>query len=865
MSARDPLQPARDFFARREWTPFPFQEEVWRAYLAGESGLIHAPTGVGKTYAAALGPMLDAAAREHDAKPGDKPPPIELLWLTPLRALATDTAHALAVGADALGLSRWTVELRTGDTSSSVKARQRKELPTALVTTPESLSLLLTYPDARRLFRSLRAVVVDEWHELLSTKRGVQTELALARLRAFRPGLRVWGLSATLNNLDEAMITLLGSAASGRIVHADIPKPVEIETILPDDITRFPWAGHLGVKLVHKVLDALERAQTTLLFTNTRSQAELWHKALQTTRPEWADDIALHHGSLERDTRTEVERRIHAGELRCVVATSSLDLGVDFSPVDQVIQVGSPKGIARLMQRAGRSGHRPGEVSRALCVPTHAIELVEFASARDAVNARAVEARAPIDRPLDVLVQHLVTVALGEGFRADDLRAEVRTTRAFANLTDDEWSWCLDFVVRGGATLYAYEQYRKVVETDGFHRVASDRIARHHRLGVGTITSDASVRVQYMSGPSLGTVEESFAARLRRGDVFLFAGKHLEFVRLRDMTCFVKRATKKSTLVPRWGGGKLPLSTQLSAAIQARLDRWRDADCPEMAAAQPLLGVQASWSAIPTRDELLIERATSRDGHHYFLYPFAGRLAHEGLAALLAYRLAKDTPRSVTMTVNDYGFELLTPDPIDLDEPAWRALLTTDDLLDDMLASLNASELARRQFREIARVAGLLIVGFPGSGKSARQLQASSELLFDVFHDYDPTNLLLDQSRREVLDRQLEIRRIRDTLDRLANSRILRVELDRLSPFAFPLWADRLQSELTTERWSDRVQRMAMYLEEEATPSATRTTKAKPVPIESGAPRPKGLSSSHTHKSSSPSQGQRLRRSRPRI
>lgn len=863
MTPRDPLQPARDFFARRAWTPFAFQEEVWRASLDGESGLIHAPTGVGKTYAAALGPMLDATAREPDAKQSDKAPPIELLWLTPLRALATDTAHALAVGAEGLGLSRWTIELRTGDTSSSVKARQRKELPTALVTTPESLSLLLTYPDARRLFRGLRTVVVDEWHELLSTKRGVQTELALARLRAFRPDLRVWGLSATLNNLDEAMRTLLGPSTEGRIVHADIPKPVEIETILPDDITRFPCSGHLGVKLVHKVLDALSTAQTTLLFTNTRSQAELWHTALQTTRPEWADGIALHHGSLERDTRTEVERRIHAGELRCVVATSSLDLGVDFSPVDQVIQVGSPKGIARLMQRAGRSGHRPGEVSRVLCVPTHAIELVEFASARDAVKARAVEARAPIDRPLDVLVQHLVTVALGEGFRSDDLLAEVRTTRAFQNLSDDEWAWCLDFVVRGGATLYAYEQYRKVVETDGLHRVASDRIARNHRLSVGTITADASVRVQYMSGPSLGTVEESFAARLRRGEVFLFAGKHLEFVRLRDMTCFVKRATKKSTLVPRWGGGKLPLSTQLAAAIQARLDRWREVDCTEMAAVQPLLGVQASWSAIPKRDELLIERATSRDGHHYFLYPFAGRLAHEGLAALLAYRLAKDTPRSVTMTVNDYGFELLTPDPIDLDEPAWRALLTTDNLLGDMLASLNASELARRQFREIARVAGLLIVGFPGAGKSARQLQASSELLFDVFHDYDPTNLLLDQSRREVLDRQLEIRRIRDTLDRLANSRILRVELDRLSPFAFPLWADRLQSELTTERWSDRVQRMAMYLEEEATPSTPRATKSKPVPMESGAPRPKGLSSSHTHQS--PGQPPRTRRSRPRI
>lgn len=864
MTERDPLQPARDFFAQRSWTPFPFQEAAWRAFLAGTSGLIHAPTGVGKTYAAALGPMLAARARgeTQSLNKNESPPPIRLLWLTPLRALATDTAHALTVGAEGLGLAPWSVELRTGDTSSSVKARQKKGLPSALVTTPESLSLLLTYPHARSLFRELDAIVVDEWHELLSTKRGVQTELALARLRAFRPSVRTWGLSATLKNLDQAAATLLGANASPTILHADIPKPVEVDTILPDDATRFPWSGHLGLNLLPRVIDAIASANSTLLFTNTRSQAELWHRALQATKPDWAADIALHHGSLDRDVRDDAERRLHAGELRCVVATSSLDLGVDFSPVDQVIQVGSPKGIARLMQRAGRSGHQPGKTSRVRCVPTHALELVEFAAARDAVSTRDVEARTPIDRPLDVLVQHLVTVALGEGFTDDAMLAEVRTTRAFHRLTHDEWSWCIDFVTRGGQTLHAYDQYRKVVDVDGVRRVANDRIARNHRLSVGTITSDASVAIKYLQGANLGTVEESFAARLRRGDVFLFAGKYLEFVRLRDMTCFVRRATKKSALVPRWGGGKLPLSTQLAAHVRDRLDRWRDADCPEMAAVRPLLAVQAMWSSLPARDELLIERAQSRDGHHFFVYPFAGRLAHEGLAALVAYRLAKDTPRSVTMTVNDYGFELLTPEPIHLTETDWRALLSTDRLVDDLLESLNASEMARRQFREIARVAGLIIVGFPGAGKSARQLQASSELLFDVFSDYDPANLLLDQARREVLERQLEVERIRAALERLANSRITLVQLDKLTPFSFPLWADRLQSELTTERWTDRVQRMALYLEDEATPSkSSRANKAKPVPIESDAPRPKGLTSSATHRSSAPPS----RRSRPRI
>ncbi|MGP1310801.1 MAG: ligase-associated DNA damage response DEXH box helicase, partial [Phycisphaerales bacterium] len=771
-------------------------------------------------------------------------------------------AHALAVGAQELGLAPWTVELRTGDTSSSVKARQKNRLPSALVTTPESLSLLLTYTHARELFAELDAVVVDEWHELLSTKRGTQTELALARLRAFRPGLRTWGLSATLDNLDDAMRTMLGDLPTGptrgRIIHADVAKRIDIETILPDDATRFPWAGHLGVKLLPKVVDAIAAAKSTLLFTNTRSQAELWHRALQTTKPDWADDIALHHGSLDREVRDDVERRLHEGALRCCVATSSLDLGVDFSPVDQVIQVGSPKGVARLLQRAGRSGHRPGERSIIKCVPTHALELVEFAAARDAATARDVEARRPLDRPLDVLVQHLVTIALGEGFADDAMLAEVRSTRAFHNLTDDEWSWCLDFVTRGGPSLRVYDQYRKVVDVDGVRRVTNQRIARNHRMSVGTITADTAVAVKYQSGATLGTVEESFAARLRKGDVFLFAGKHLEFIRLRDMTLHVRRATKKSTFVPRWGGGRLPLSTQLAAHTRDRLDRWTSTDCPEMAAVQPLLRVQASWSVLPARDELLIERAQSRDGHHFFLYPFAGRLAHEGLAALVAYRLARDTPRSVTMTVNDYGFELLTPEPVDLTEADWHALLSTDRLVEDLLESLNASEMARRQFREVARVAGLILVGFPGAGKSARQLQASSELLFDVFSDYDPANLLLDQARREVLERQLEVTRIRAALERLAESRIAAVDLDRLTPFSFPLWADRLQSELTTERWTDRVQKMAVYLEEEASPTRT---KSRPVPIESNAPRPKGLSSSATHKSSAA----RPRRSRPRI
>ncbi|HEX4498146.1 MAG TPA: ligase-associated DNA damage response DEXH box helicase [Thermoanaerobaculia bacterium] len=821
MTAAEPALEA--WFARRGWEPFAFQREVWAAYRAGESGLIHASTGTGKTYAAWMGPLLEwlaAHAPDHRPRRRAAAPALRVLWLTPLRALAADTEAALRAPLAESGIP-WTLERRTGDTSASVRDRQRGKLPTALVTTPESLSLLLSRPDSRELFGELRLVVVDEWHELLGNKRGTQTELALARLRRFQPSLRTWGLSATLGDLDVALAALLGAGREGppgRLIRGAAPKEIRVDALIPEAIERFPWAGHLGLKLLPQVIAAIESGRTALVFTNTRSQTEIWFQAILDARPDWAGEIALHHGSLDRKVRDFVEAALSAGALRCVVCTSSLDLGVDFAPVDRVLQVGSPKGIARLAQRAGRSGHQPGAVSRVTCVPTNAFELVEVAAARRALEAGRIEPRTPREKPLDVLAQHLVTIAAGGGFRAEELYAEVRTAWAYRDLTPAEWDWTLDFVTRGGPALAAYSEYRRVVERDGLYTVPDRAVARRHRMSIGTITSDAALTVQYVSGGRLGTVEESFIARLRPGDRFLFAGKMLELADVRDMTARVRRAKGKSAAVPRWMGGRMPLSTELAAAVRRLLEEARDGVFagPEIAAMRPILELQARWSAIPAADELLVERLKSREGHHLFLYPFEGRLVHEGLAALLAWRMARLRPITFTLSVDDYGIELLSPDPAPLDEALAAGLLAPGGLVDDIPASLNAAEMAKRQFRDIARVAGLLFEGFPGQRKPARHLQASSVLIYEVFAKYDPANLLLHQAHREVLEQQLERSRLGRALVRLAAARIAILEIARPSPLAFPLMVARMRETLSSESLADRVRRMQERLEKAA-------------------------------------------------
>jgi len=799
------LQP---FFSARGWKPFPFQKETWTAYHEGKSGLLHAPTGQGKTLAVYMGPLSETL---------DQPNHCSVLWLTPLRALAADTLRALREPLAELA-PHLQAEARTGDTSAAIRAKLRKKLPHTLVTTPESLSLMLTHADFPEKLSSLRCVIVDEWHELLGTKRGVQTELCLARLRAWFPGLKIWGLSATLGNLTEARQTLLGTAFENSVeVTADLKKPIIIDTLIPKEIDRFPWSGHLGTRLAPQVAKEIEKANATLLFTNTRSQTEIWYQELLGLRPEWKDLLAMHHGSLDPAERAIAEHGLRDGSLKCVIATSSLDLGVDFSPVDQVIQIGSPKGIARLLQRAGRAGHQPGKSSRILGVPTHALELVEFAAARDAMHARHIEARPPLEKPVDVLVQHLVTCAIGQPFLADKMRREIQSSHAYRNLTDEEWQWSLGFISNGGAALAAYPRYQKAQVIDGRYTVADRRLILQHRMSIGTIISDATVSIRFANGSTLGTVEESFISRLKPGSPLVFGGRHLVLVRFHQRTATVKPAPKNiKGHVVVWGGQRMPLSTELAHALALRLKGKGD-PTPEMKAVQPILDIQKKWSRLPDDDSLLVEHTRSKEGEHLFIYPFAGRLVHEGVAALVAYRISRISGESIQTTHNDYGFSLNARRGLFLGEEQLREVLTEENLLDDLIECMHTAELARRQFREIARVSGLILQQPPGRPiQSQRELQSSASLLFEVLQRYDAENLLLEQSRREILERQLELTRLTQVLHALQKRPILFIETQHLSPMAFPLWADRLQAILVAADATTRLEAMLKELNKAA-------------------------------------------------
>ena len=805
------LDRARRWFDRQGRSAFDFQEAMWMAYWQGESGLLNAGTGSGKTLAAWFGPLL-----EPDLRPTVLG--IRVVWVTPLRALARDLVAALREPLPDLN-SDWRVEERTGDTSSSARARQTSKPPHALVTTPESLSVILSRADMAASLRNVQAVIVDEWHEFLSTKRGVQLELVVARLRALSPTLRVWGMSATLPDLPFAMQTLLGPSRPGTLIRARQVKRYDIAAILPPNITRFPWSGHLGLSLLPQVLSQIETARTTLVFTNTRSQAELWFQAIITARLDWVTVSALHHGSIDNKIRRRVEEGLKNGSLKCVVCTSSLDLGVDFPPVDQVFQIGSPKGVARLLQRAGRSGHQPGQVSRVTIVPTHAFELLECAAARMAARANHIEPRVGLRLSLDVLAQHLVTLAAGGGFDEGELWNEVRATHAFADLTADQWRWTLDFITRGGSALQGYPQFRRVSLVDCRYVITAEDLARRHRRAIGTIRSNASIAVKWLQGGTLGFIEELFAGHLRPGEVFIFAGRSLTLVRLRDAVAYVRLSAKRSRFVPRWQGSRLPISTTLGFGVLDLLDEQAAGitEQPEVRELKPLLRLQGQWSAVPTPRELLVECYQTREGFHLMAYPFAGRILNEGVASVMASRMARDSPRTFSVTSTEYGFELLCEAAFEVDEAIVRRLLGVENLLSDMLMSINLSDLARRQFRDIAQIAGLIDPGMPGKRKSSKQLQASSGLMFDVLERHDAENLLLEQSRREVLDAQLDFTELHRLLVKLVKLGVVIRRPNRLTPLAFPIWADRLQTQtLSTESWRTRIEREARRLEQMA-------------------------------------------------
>ena len=782
------------------------------AIIAGKSGLLNAPTGSGKTYALWIPILVNYINNniEYQSKP---PKGLQVLWITPLRALAKDLHRNMQLACDELQIP-WQVGIRTGDIKAIERASQLKQMPQALIITPESLHLLFAQKKSSDLFKGLQIVVVDEWHELIGSKRGVQTELALARLRTLRPGLKIWGISATIGNLEQAMDLLLGyghDTQESLIIKATNKKKIIIETLLPQKIETLPWSGYLGVRLLDKVVEVIRNSRTTLLFTNTRWQSETWYQAIIENYPEFAGIAAVHHGSLDREMRAWVEEALHTEKLKLVVCTSSLDLGVDFRPVETVIQVGSPKSISRFVQRAGRSGHQPGAASKIYFTPTNSLELIEAVSFREGVEKNILEERIPVMNAYDVLAQWMVTLAVGEGFEEKPLYQEVITTHCYQYLTRPEWEWLLGYITTGSPSLEVYDEFKKVEIEGNRFVVKGKRIAMRHRMSIGTIMSESSLRVQFQHGKYLGSIEESFISRLKPGDIFWFAGMSMELIRIREMTATVRKSNAKTGIIPQWLGARMSLSSILSTFIRNRLANALNNPHQEVEIKKlmPLLYLQNTRSRIPCSDELLIEQYNSREGHHIYVYPFEGRLVHEGMAAVLAYRISKIIPISFSIAMNDYGFELLSDQYVDMEKILRNtSLFSTENLVDDIHKSVNATEMAKRRFREIAAISGLLFQGFPGRQVKTRQLQSSSSLLFDVIYEYENDNLFIQQAFQEVLDYQFDETRLRVALMRISEQKIVVQEIPKPSPLSFPILVDRARQQLSSEKLETRIQKM---------------------------------------------------------
>ncbi|NND05941.1 MAG: ligase-associated DNA damage response DEXH box helicase [Saprospiraceae bacterium] len=807
------LHPIYTWFRECGQEPFAFQESAWSAYLAGHSGMVNAPTGSGKTFSLMVPIVLQGLQREQTEH-------LQALWITPIRALAKEIKKAGEEVIKGLG-SPWKIGIRTGDTQTADRKKQWENAPQILITTPESVHLLMATRGYENFFKKVQVVVADEWHELVGSKRGVLMELALSRLKSISPELRIWGISATIGNMEEAQAVLFGNWHSERptkitVVHSEIKKVISIETIFPDEIETYPWTGHLGVKLVAKVIPIILQSGSTLIFTNTRSQCELWYQKLLEEMPDLSGQIAMHHGSMSRELRDWVEDALHLEKIKAVVCTSSLDLGVDFRPVETIVQVGSPKGVARFVQRAGRSGHQPGATSKIYFLPTHSLEIVEGAALKEAIRRDIVEERIPFLRSFDVLMQYLVTLAVSEGFDSDQIYEEVKSTFCFNSMSPEEWILVLQFTVSGGS-LEAYDEFRKLGrDKQGLYRVTQKRVAMRHRLSIGTIVGDNALIVKYLSGRKLGNIEESFITKLNPGDHFWFAGKSLALVRIKENIAYVRRTKAKDGKTPSWQGGRMPLSSQLSDMIRYKLDTYAHGSetDEDILALKPLFDIQQSRSKIPRQDQLLIEYFHDREGYHLVLYPFEGRYVHEGMAALIAYRLSHIKPLTVSIAMNDYGFELLSDRQIPIEEAlSHNDLFNTNQLQKDIWASVNTAEMARKRFRDIAAIAGLVFKGFPGKYKKERHLQSSTGLLFEVFKDYDPQNLLFLQAYDEILTFQLEEARLRSALNRISSQEILLEKPTVATPFSFPIIVDRLRERMSTEKILARIKRMKLKLD----------------------------------------------------
>jgi ATP-dependent Lhr-like helicase len=794
----------QQWMADKNISPFRFQIETWKKFGNGYSGMVVAPTGFGKTYSVFLALISDFLNRPEKYGKG-----LKMIWITPLRSLSKDIAKAMQEAIEEIGLD-WAVGVRNGDTDPKIRQQQVKNMPEILVATPESLHLLFGQKKHQRFFQDLQTIVIDEWHELLGSKRGVMVELGISQLRKYVPKLKIWGITATIGNLDEAMEVLIPYNIKKAKITAKEKKKIDILSVFPDEVEILPWAGHLGHKLADKVVPIILNSNSTIVFTNTRSQSEMWYQLLLDAYPDFAGQIAIHHSSIDAHLRIWIEENLSNGKLKAVVSTSSLDLGIDFKPVDTVIQIGSAKGVARFLQRAGRSGHSPFETSKIYCVPTHSLELIEVSALKEAVKNNVIEPRDPQVLCFDVLVQFLMTLAIGDGFYPQDIYPQIKETFAFQQMTDEEWKNILDFLTIGGKALKSYEEFHKVViDETGLYKVTSRRISMLHRMNMGVIVSDAMLKVKFISGGYIGMVEEYFISRLKKEDKFILAGRVLEVAMIKDMTVFV-RASKGKAFAPSYLGGRLPLSSNLGQFLREKLSGALNPKSSEkeLKFLHPLLANQEERSHIPEENEFLVELIKNREGYHLFMYPFEGRLVHEVMAALIAYRISKLAPISFSMAMNDYGFELFSDKQIPLNEDNLEQILTRDNLMTDVISSINAAEMARRKFRDIAVISGMVIQNFPGQQRSNKSLQSSAGLIFKVLEDYDPEHFLVRQAYTEVFNMQLQEQRLVEAFKRIEKSKVILKFANSFTPLSFPIKVDSLRQTLSSEDLDSRIKRL---------------------------------------------------------
>jgi ATP-dependent helicase Lhr and Lhr-like helicase len=791
------------WFETKGWQPKGFQLAAWTHYLNRHNGLIHVSTGFGKTYAGCLAALAELTLAK------EAPRGIHILYISPLRALSADIMKSLKLFIEERELP-YTVESRTGDTTAYERSRQKKKPPSILITTPESFNLLLLSEEYREALKKCRLVLLDEWHELMGNKRGVQIQLCLAHLKSLAPSLRIWGMSATVGNPDLAGKLLSPDLRNFAFVTETTSKEMELECLLPDEIDSFPWSGHLGLAMVEKVIEHLDLQHSCLLFTNTRNQSERWFAEIKSLRPEWEEIMGLHHSSIDRERREEVEDKIKTGELKLVICTSSLDLGVDFPKVERVYQVGSPKSISRFVQRAGRSGHTPTGVPKIFFVPTHALEIFEYLAVELAVDRGLKEEINPPEMSFDVLTQHLVTLAASIGIEADEVYQEIKNTYAFRHLGRNDFDKIIEFLTHGGRSLSAYPDYHRLKEFHGKLLVHDKKMIQQHMMNIGTITSDPSIRIKFMKGGYLGSTEESFVSKLKKGDRFVFAGKTLEFVLLKDLTLFVRLAPPGSAPTAIWGGARLPLSSLLTNHLKEVFELIEKGELvhPLVSYLAPIIEVQRALSRLPGREFLLVEETLTREGKHLFIFPFEGRLVHEALASLLSVRLAQRSKVTLTFSVSEYGLEILAPEDFVFSADELKRLLSQENLSLDIQKSLEMTQLAKKQFREIAQISGLIHQNRAGNKRTMKNLQMSSSLLFDVFSAYEPEQPLFHQSFDEVRFFQFQEDRLREALDKLQNIPIELYKTSRPSPLAFPLIVERIGSRVSSESLQDRLMKM---------------------------------------------------------